>query len=140
MPTRIAALLTAAFAFAPMAAHAGLPACADRWVAELARDQFNGSMELRGSSTPRRARSFEDATETGRMPYVHPLAPPEYELRFCEGALRLDDTSTLRVFISVVGKERDGKHGAEALETCWEDPRFPRAAPGCDGEKAPARR
>lgn len=124
----------------PAAAQAGLPECSDKSVAQRARSQFNFAMEVQGATMPRRAKSFAEGTETGRTPYVHPLAPPGYELRFCEGSLKLDDSSTLPVFVRVTGKDGDGKAEAEAIETCWIDPRFPRFVTGCKEETAPGRR
>ena len=96
-------------------------------------------MEFKTPPIPRRAKNLEQATETGRIPYIHPLASPGYEVRFCEGSLKLDDNSMLPVFISVTGKDGDGDKDAAIVETCWENPAYPRSIPDCEGEKAPGR-
>ena len=136
------------FAFVPIAALlwaaapalANLPACAHPDVAERVRFHFDDAQESRDPPGPRRGRGLEAVRETGRTPNGNPLAPAGYETRYCEGVLRLDDNSTLRVFIMVVGRDGDSRPGFEGLETCWSDPRFPRAFEGCKTETAPGRR
>jgi hypothetical protein len=78
--------------------------------------------------------------ETARTPNSSPFAPPGFETRYCEGMLRLDDNTTLPIFIMVVGRDGDGSGTFEGLETCWKDARFPRNFEGCDTETAPSRR
>ena len=133
-------LLTALALGSTQPARAGLPDCSHPDVAERARFHFDDAQESRTPPGPRRSRGLEAVRETGRAANSSPLAPAGYETRHCEGDLRLDDNSTLHLFIMVVGKAGDAKPTFEGLETCWADPRFPRASEGCKTEKAPGRR
>ena len=99
---------------------------------------FNDAQETR--QAPRRARKLDNIVETGLGPAEGMFVPKTYQSRYCEGDLRLDDNSTVHVFIIAIGVPGDNKPGAEAIETCWSDPRFPRYAEGCKVEVAPSRR
>ena len=133
-------LLTILVPMTKQPARANLPGCSDPDVAERARFHFDDSQESRKPPGPRRSRGLESVRETGRGPNSNPFAPAGYETRYCEGDLRLDDNSTLHMFIMVVGKAGDSTPTFEGLETCWADVRFPRAAEGCKTETAPGRR
>jgi hypothetical protein len=132
---RLLAMLICA---APAVAVAGLPNCDHNDLVRRMSAHFNDAQETRNS--PRRARKLENVVETGVGPAEGLFTPKEYRTRYCEGDLRLDDNSTLHVYIIAVGIPDDKKASAEAIETCWSDPRFPRYSEGCDTEIAPARR
>ena len=135
---RCRGLVLAAMVAAATPALAGLPGCGDPDVADRALSHFGDAAEQRQYT--RRASGFAEPRETARTPYTHPLAPRGFEARYCEGILVLDDGGRLPVYIQVIGRDGDGKRAAEAIETCWQDPRFPRMSIGCAGERAPARR
>ena len=133
-------LLTMAALVSGQPARANPPGCSDPDVAERARFHFDDAQESRNPPGPRRSRGWEAVRETGRGPNSNPLAPADYETRYCEGDLRLDDNSTLHIFVMVVGKAGQSRSTFEGLETCWADTRFPRTSEGCKTETAPARR
>lgn len=137
---RVVALLlfTTLVLAAPAVARAGLPPCEHKALASRMTSHFNDAQE--GRNAPRRARRLENVVETGVGPAEGAFAPPNYRARYCEGDLRLDDNSTLHVFIVALGVPEDGKPTPGAIETCWADPRFPRYAEGCRIEVAPSRR
>lgn len=122
----------------PQVARADLPGCDHKDLARRMFSHFNDAQETRNA--PRRARKLENIVETGVGPVESAYAPKDFRTRYCEGDLRLDDNSTLHVFIYAVGVPNDRKSSAEAIDTCWLDPRFPRFAPGCSMEMAPSRR
>ena len=136
---RATGLATAVLA-APAAAWAGLPSCTHPDVAERMYSHFDDLQESRTPPGPRRARKLESVVETGQGANEGLLTPAGYRNRWCEADLRLDDNSTLHVFIVLIGMPDDRKPDAEAIETCWADRRFPRYAEGCKTEVAPSRR
>ena len=138
MPYRTGWLFAALLLAAPIPAQAGLPECKDASVAEAARFQFDDARESSDPPSPRRSRALAGMHETGRAPNSNPLAPPGTETRFCEAVLKLDDSTTLPLFIAIAGKDGDGKAGFDGLEACWQDARFPRLS-SCKTEMAPGR-
>ncbi len=122
----------------PGAANAALLPCASKDIASRMTHHFNDAQETRKS--PRRARQLENLTETGTGPAEGAFVPKTYQSRYCEADLRLDDGSSLHVFIITVGIPGTPAESSPTIETCWADTRFPRFSEGCATEMAPSRR
>ena len=122
----------------PSAASAALLPCGSKDIASRMSHHFNDAQETRKSL--RRARGLENLVETGTGPTEGPYVPKNYQSRYCEGDLRLDDGSSLHVFIITIGVPDTPAESSPTIETCWADKRFPRFSEGCSTEIAPARR
>lgn len=122
----------------PSAAGAALLPCDSRNIASRMSHHFNDAQETRKS--PRRARGLENLVETGKGPAEGLYVPKNYQSRYCEADLRLDDGSSLHVFIITIGVPDTPAESSPTIETCWADPRFPRFSEGCAMEIAPSRR
>jgi hypothetical protein len=131
-------MFVGAFAVLPHIAHADLLPCDSKDIASRMTHHFNDAQETRNA--PRRARRLDNLTETGIGAGEGAFVPKNYRSRYCEGDLRLDDGSSLHVFIVTVGIPEAPAESSPTIETCWADKRFPRFSEGCSTEMAPSRR
>lgn len=131
-------LLAGALVLLPQIASAELLPCNSKDISSRMTHHFNDAQETRNA--PRRARQLENLAETGTGPAEGAFVPKNYRSRYCEGDLKLDDGSSLHVFIVTVGVPEAPHESSPTIETCWADKRFPRFAEGCSTEIAPSRR
>jgi hypothetical protein len=138
MLQRLSPLLLGVALLLPTAARAALLPCDHSDMTERMISHFDDAQQTR--KAPRRARKLENLVETGTGPADGAYTPKNYRSRYCEADLRLDDNSTLHVYIVTIGVPETPRESSPTIETCWSDARFPRYAEGCSTEMAPSRR
>jgi len=114
-----------ASSLSPMIAQADTIPCTHRYVETKLRELFNYVQTKPEVNTGARALKLEQAKEVrqGR------LIEQNLFIRYCEGYLRIDQDTVLKIYFRVASREDYKRDRAEDIQACWNDKKFGQVHP-----------